>query len=105
MSRRAVAQNVPFLGYRQPNGIETPKSRSGEPLFRGVVAKRATRRLGGRMRGDWRLKIDDAALQPNGNGVCPIVGAKFRKNVLDVTLYGLFGDGELGCDLFVSVPA
>jgi hypothetical protein len=51
------------------------------------------------------LKVDDPALQPNGNGVCSIVGAEFRKNVLDVTLYGLFGDRELSCDLFVSVPA
>jgi len=51
------------------------------------------------------LKIDDAALEPYRNGVSPVVGAKFRKNVLNVTLYGLFGDGELSSDLLVGVAA
>ncbi len=31
------------------------------------------------------MKVDDATLQPNRNGVRSIVGAKFRKNVFDVT--------------------
>jgi len=36
MSRKAVAQQVPFLGYGYSAHFETLKSRSRERLFRGV---------------------------------------------------------------------
>jgi len=36
MSRKAVAQELPFLGYRYSEDIETLKSRLREPLFRGA---------------------------------------------------------------------
>src|SRR5712691_3868417 len=36
MSRKAVAQEVPSLGYRCSEHIETPKSGLREPLFRGA---------------------------------------------------------------------
>src|SRR5437764_15269490 len=51
------------------------------------------------------LKVDDSALQAHGDSVCPIVGAEFRKDILDVTFYRLFRDGELGADLLVSISA
>jgi hypothetical protein len=51
------------------------------------------------------LEVDDPALQPDGNGMCPIVGAQLGENVLDVALDGFFRDGELGSDFFVCIPA
>ena len=35
--------------------------------------------------------------------MCPIVGAEFRKDILDVTFHCLFGYGELGADLFIGI--
>jgi len=49
------------------------------------------------------LKVDDSALQPYGDGVCPIIGAEFRKDILDVTLHCLFRNGKLAGDLLVGI--
>jgi hypothetical protein len=46
MSRKGVAQEVPFSGYRDPENIKTLKSGSSEPLFRGAwqAAEKVSRR-------------------------------------------------------------
>jgi hypothetical protein len=49
------------------------------------------------------LEVDDSALQTDGDGMGPIIRAKFGKYVLDVALYGFFGDGELTGDHFIGV--
>jgi hypothetical protein len=36
MSRKAVAQEIPFSGYRYPENFKTLERGSGKPLFRGV---------------------------------------------------------------------
>jgi hypothetical protein len=87
MSRKAVAQKVPFSEYRYPESIKTLKSGSGKPLFRGV------------------LKFDDSALQADRDGVGAVIGVQLGENVLDVPLHGFFRDGELSGDLFVGIPA
>jgi hypothetical protein len=51
------------------------------------------------------LELDDAALQPDRNGVGSIIGTELGKNVLDVPLHGFFRDGELRRDLFVGISA
>src|SRR5260370_41460342 len=51
------------------------------------------------------LKVDDSAFQSDSNGVSPIVGAQFGKDVLDVSLHGFFRNGKLRGDLFVRISA
>ena len=87
MSRKGVANQIPFSGYRYSEIIETLKGGPNEPLFRGG------------------LEVDDSAFQPDGNGVGAIVGIQFRENIFDVTFHGFFRDGELGGYLFVGIPA
>ena len=50
-------------------------------------------------------KLDNAALHADCDGVCPIVRTEFRQDVLDASLDGLLGDGELMANLLVGVPA
>jgi hypothetical protein len=77
----------PVLRLPKFGNNKNPKKRTeGTPISRG-------------------LEIDDAALQPDGNGVGAIVGIQFGENIFDVSFNGFFGDGKLGCDLFVSIPA
>ena len=57
----------------------------GDPIFRG-------------------LERDDAALYPNCDGMCSIVGAQLGENVRDVALDGCFPDTESVRDLFVGIP-
>ena len=40
-----------------------------------------------------QLQLDDAALEPDGHSVRPVVRAKLGENVPDVTLDGFFGEG------------
>jgi hypothetical protein len=49
-------------------------------------------------------QFDDSSLEPDGNGVGPIVGVQFSQNVFDVAFHSFFGDGELGGDLFIRIP-
>jgi hypothetical protein len=69
MLRKAVAKKFPFLDSYIQSKIETPKSRSSERLFRGV------------------LKVDNSAFEADGDGVGPIIGAQLGENVLDVALH------------------
>src|SRR6266403_549040 len=49
------------------------------------------------------LQFDDSALQPDGDCVGSVVRAKFREDVLDVSLNGFLGDGQFIGDQFVGV--
>ncbi len=101
MLRRAFAQEVLFLGYPREAKVGTLKSGFGRHLFRGGLPCRRRPE----QRDTYALKVDDSALQAYGDGVCPIVGAEFRKDILDVTFYCFFRDRELGGDLFIGISA
>src|SRR5262245_4311960 len=49
------------------------------------------------------LQIDNPALDADHRGMSPIVGAQLGKDVLDATLYGVFGDRQLIGDLLVGI--
>jgi len=50
------------------------------------------------------LEIDNAPLQPNGDGMSAVIGAEFREDVLDVPFDSFLGDTKLIGDQFVGVP-
>src|SRR5262245_24196768 len=52
-----------------------------------------------------RLEVDDPAFQTNRDGMRPVVCSQLGEDVLDVALHSLLGDGELGRDYLVGVPA
>ena len=58
----------------------------------------------GRVSSRWELQLDDPSLQSDHCGVGSIVGAQFRKDVLDSTLDGFLRDGELIRNLLVRIP-
>lgn len=93
MSKIDVAQLIPLSGYRHSENVETPKSRFSGPLFRGAETLSAA------------VEIDDSALQPDGNGVRAVVGAKLGEDIFDVAFYGFFCNGELRGDLFIGISA
>src|SRR5580700_1841055 len=87
MLKKAVAQNGPAFRLLPVPAGRYPEKRSWPtPLSRC-------------------LKVDDAALQPYRDSMCPVVCAEFGKDVLDMTFHGFFRDGKLGRDLFVGVSA
>src|SRR5262249_17351427 len=49
------------------------------------------------------LDLDDASFQPYRYGVGAIVGVQFGKNTPNVSLYGLFRDGEIVGNNFVGI--
>src|SRR5579863_9352705 len=51
------------------------------------------------------LQIDDSALEAYGYGVCPVVGAEFGKDILDVTLHRLFSNRELRTNFLIGITA
>ena len=53
--------------------------------------------------GGGELQLDDSSLQSDHRGVGSIVGAQFRKDVLDSTLDGFLGDRELIRNLLVRI--
>src|SRR5580698_4295350 len=52
---------------------------------------------------DWRLKVDDAAADGNGDGLGAVVGPQLGHDVLDVNLDGPFRDEELLGDVPVTI--
>ena len=49
------------------------------------------------------LKLDNSSLQPNRDGVGPVVSAKLGKNVRDVAFHACFSDRQLAGNLFVRI--
>jgi len=81
----------------QPSGNVEKSLCTRGPAFRLQIGERSRNPL------SRCLEVDNAALQPDRNGVCPIVRIEFGEDVFDVTLHSLFRDGELSGDLFVGV--
>ena len=97
MSKKGVAQLIPFSGYRHSANIETLKSGFAEPLFRGAQDGLAAFPA--------LSEVNDSAFEPDHGGVCPVVGAELGEYVLDVALHGFLRDGKLRGDFFVGVSA
>src|SRR6185369_15863511 len=78
------SSSIQWCGIGTP--VATPERICLNPYFEGL------------------LKIDDPALEPDGDGVSPVVDAQLLKNVFDVTLDAFLGDVQLGSDLLIGVP-
>ena len=78
--------------HRGP-GPEPSKAFGKTPISRGTARRSRSR------------KIDDSTLQPDRDGVSPVVSSELEQDVFDVALYAFLGEMQLPRNLLIRIAA